>query len=377
MKKTTLRTLVCALPILGASAAAAQHNTLTPAEEARGYELLFNGTNLNGWRSWNSMSVSNAWKVLPDSTGATYNSIQIGTGTVSDMITVDSTFQNFDFKFEAYVPSAGNSGVFIRYNQYGKNNWGGASGPELQLAATNNSDGTHNLHRMGTCYDMFPLLSTATNWDKIGPGGNNYGVYQQIRIVAYNNRVAHFGNGIKLVEYDMNSAAYNTAYNASKYKTYPVYRTVHQGGIYLQHHGETGIKFRNLRIKRLTASPWAEGSAHLTTPSDTNSGLKAMSFADNFGDSVTSIKGSLPAANRLGARVVRESGAVSLVLARHGDYQVRVSDLNGKTVYAGFVRNADRLELPAAAFAGDTRVLRVSALDGSGDAHNQLVAPLR
>lgn len=376
MKTTTFHALACALPVFFTMPAIAQHNTLSPDEESRGYELLFNGTNLNGWRSWNSMTVSNAWKVLPDTAGASYNSVQIGSGTVSDMITADSSFQNFDFKFEAFVPSAGNSGVFIRYNWFGKAAWGGNTGPELQLAATNNSDGSHNLHRMGTCYDLFPLLSTASNWDRIGPNNTNYGVYQQIRIVAFNNRVAHFGNGIKLLEYDMTSAAYNTAYGASKYATYPHYRTIHKGAFYLQHHGEQGIKFRNLRVKRLTTSPWAQGSDRLVNPADSASGLKNMTFAENFGES-TSLKGGSAQNGRLSARVIRAAGAVSLELARRGDYEVRISDLNGKSIYTGTFSNAERIELPAASFTGATRLLRVSAIDGTKQMHSQLVAPIR
>lgn len=375
MKTTSRRAFLCALPFLVPSTFAQTHNTLTADEASRGYELLFDGTSLEGWRSWNSMNISNAWKVLPDSAGATYNSIQIGNGPRSDMITVDSSFQNFDFKFEAYVPSGGNSGVFIRYNYYDRADWGGNSGPELQLAATNNSDGSHNLHRMGTCYDMFPLLPGAADWDKIGPNNANYGVYQQIRIVAFNNRVAHFGNGVKLVEYDMNSAAYNTAYNASKYKTYPDFRTVHPGGLYLQHHGEQGIKFRNLRIKRLTTSPWAAGSEHLVTSTDSTSGLKAMSFAENFGDTATSILGARGTA--LQTQLIRDAGALSLLLARQGDYDVNVSDLSGRTVFTATFRNTGRIALPAAAFTGNTRVLRVTATDGARAAHSQLVAPLR
>src|SRR5690606_28729581 len=132
-------------------------------------------------------------------------------GSSNPLVTKDSSFQNFDFKYEYWIPDQANSGVFIRYNTYGSDSWGGSSGPETQIAALNNSDGTNRLHRNGTCYDMFPLRNEALNWDKTrANNAKNDSVYHQFRIIAFNNRVAHYGNGIKLLEYDMSSAAYNT-----------------------------------------------------------------------------------------------------------------------------------------------------------------------
>src|SRR5690606_35177394 len=142
--------------------------------------------------------------------------------------------------------------------------------------------------------------------------------YHQLRIVAFNNRIAHYGNGVKLLEYDMTSSAYNTAYNASKYNVEPIYRTIHQGGIYLQHHGEQNIRFRNIRIKKLATSPWAEGSIYLKNPSDSTGGLKdSLTFNDNLFP-VGLRAATDRAANRLAARVLRDGANVAVLLDREG-----------------------------------------------------------
>lgn len=370
---TSRTSIFAALPLLAATASFAQtYNTLTEEEEAAGYELLFNGIDLEGWRGSHSMTPPTSWTVVAEST---WNVIRNGSGSAIPLITSDDTYQDFDLKIEFNVPSAGNSGIFIRYNKFNVDSWGGASGPETQIAATNNSDGSHNLHRNGTAYDMFGLQPSATNWDRPN-GTNNYGRYHQLRIVAYKNRIAHYGNGIKLLEYDMNSAAYNTAYLASKYSTYPDYRDVHPGAIYLQHHGETNVRFRNIRIKKLTESPWAEGSPYLANPADSSGGLRdSLTFEDNLFIPTGIAQGSRGPANRLKARVLRGADGVTLRLDRAGDYVVTVNGLNGRTVYSEAVRGNDRILLPASSFSGETRAVRVLGADGTA-VFSSLVAPL-
>ncbi len=372
MSQSTIRKILWAMPLCAALSAPAQqlYNTLTEEEAASGYTLLFNGTDLTGWRGSHSLTPPSSWTVVAETT---WNVIRNGAGSAVPLITSDASFQNFDLKLEFYVPSQGNSGIFIRYNKFNIDSWGGASGPETQIAATNNSDGSHSLHRNGTCYDMFPLLSQAANWDRPN-GSTNYNRYHQLRIVAYNNRVAHYGNGIKLLEYDMNSAAYNSAYNASKYSTYPDYRTVHPGAIYLQHHGEQNIRFRNIRIKKLDKSPWASDSPYLKVPGDSTGGLKdSMTFAENFFPAVTSIAKAAPK-NLLNARVVRSAGGVSVVLDRPGDFAVRVDDLSGRTVFKANYRNGESIVLPLDVFQGSARIVSVDHA-ASGAAFRPVVAP--
>lgn len=374
MKKSILRTLLCTLPLLGATALSAQkaYNTLTTEEAASGYTLLFNGTDLTGWRGWNNMTPPVSWVVVAETT---WNVFRTGPGGQAPLVTVDSTYQNFDLKLEFNVPSQGNSGIFIRYNQYGKNEWGGVSGPETQIAATDNSDGRNAKRRNGTIYDMFPLLPQATEWDSPG-GTHNYGRYHQLRIIAYNNRVAHYGNGIKLIEYDMQSEAYNTAYMASKYNAEPLYRDVHPGGIYLQHHGEQNISFRNLRIKKLTQSPWGEGSIYLKNPEDSASGLiDSMTHAVNLFPGGTGIaQGATAASFHVKARLLR-GNETTLMLDRAGDYIVHVDDLQGRTVFRTRINGSDRTTIPSSALTGETRILRVTTASGAL-VHRRMLSPV-
>lgn len=350
---------------LGISALLAQggwaqaKNTLTPDETAAGYQSLFNGKDLSGWRSYNSTTPPNSWQVVAEST---WNVIFIQASTPrSSLLTSDLTYRNFDLMIEWNIASGGNSGIFIRYNKHNSNEWGGAAGPEAQIAASNNSDGTSPTTRAGTCYDMFPLSDRAKIWDATP----NYGKWQQFRIVAYEGHVAHYGNGIKLLEYVIRSPAWNTAFNNSKYATYPDYATVHPGSIYLQHHGEFGAegpKFRNIRIRKLTENPWAAGSKYLASPTDTTA-LKDLAFRDLILNNTT---GTLsPKASSRGLAILPGSDGFRIRFAEPGNYTVRTQDLMGRTKVARTFENSNEAWLPAetarsggilSIWSGDTRI---------------------
>ncbi|HKP97213.1 MAG TPA: DUF1080 domain-containing protein [Fibrobacteria bacterium] len=344
-RKSGMRILgACALLVCGAWGQA--KNTLTQAEADAGYKLLFNGANLDGWRSYNNTTPPASWQVVAESTWKVLY-IQSGSPT-SSLITTDATYRNFDLMIEWNIASNGNSGIFIRYNKFNLDGWGGASGPEAQIGATNNSDATAPKYRAGTCYDMFPLLDKAKTWD----GTPNYGKWQQFRIIAYEGHVAHYGNGIKLLEYVIRSPAWNSAYNASKYASYPDYATVHPGSIYLQHHGEYGAeapRFRNIRIKKLTENPWTVGSPYLANPNDTTA-LKDLAFSNLMLDKPTITLAPLSARPELA--IFPAAGGYRIRFNRTGDYQIRTQDWLGRSHSVLNVGNAGEAWLPAVAAQG-------------------------
>src|SRR5690349_21721490 len=86
-------------------AEAKQNNTLTAAESAAGWKLLFDGTTLNGWRGYKSQSVPPAWHVA-DGTLAK----DVGT---DDILTTDK-YANFELQLDWKIAKGGNSGIFYR-----------------------------------------------------------------------------------------------------------------------------------------------------------------------------------------------------------------------------------------------------------------------
>ncbi len=76
---------------------------------AEGFEPLFNGKDLTGWKLRNP-SGHNSWSVLPG--GVLKNTVEKGThGT--DLLT-EKKFKNFTVKYEFMTPDGSNSGFYLR-----------------------------------------------------------------------------------------------------------------------------------------------------------------------------------------------------------------------------------------------------------------------
>ena len=91
------------------SASAGANNSLTPAEAAAGWKLLFDGQTLSGWKP----SGTADWKVTD---GAI--TFSTGRGTV----TTEQQFSNFELRLEFWAEKNANSGVFVRSSPKGNGN---------------------------------------------------------------------------------------------------------------------------------------------------------------------------------------------------------------------------------------------------------------
>jgi hypothetical protein len=354
------------LAALLGSEAVAEHNALTQQEKDAGYTQVFNGKDLSTFHTYHSTLPPPNWEVVAESTWKIVK-VTNSTGGAQHLISKDTTFLNFDLKVEWMVPNAGNSGIFIRYLEI--NEWGGASGPEAQVVDINHPDGKTELHRAGTDYDMFPLLPGRDNW------WNPTGQWNQFRIIAFGTHVAHYGNGHRVAEYNMLSPAWNAAYNASKYKAYPKYAEVHSGSVYFQHHGELGIAYRDIRIKKLAAAqdPWAKGSPYVKP--DGSGLIEDLTFADNLFTGSTRLGPSAPYGMQGLGGIRFEGGtsfgdAPSIRFPKRDDYALRILDLDGRASAAFHVKNADRFLLPVSQRPYAGRILEVTS---GGETHSGVI----
>ena len=240
-----------ALPLTVATSRGAAQNTLTAAEKAAGWRLLFDGKTFAGWRGLGYDSVPRAhWKIVDGSI------MKIPSGKVAlmpdgqpakggDLMTVD-TFGDFEFAFQWKATPGMNSGV--KYNVSEEFSIKNASnhaalGFEYQVLDDDlNEDNKIPSHRAGALYDL------------LVPGNNKtlkpVGQWNSSRIVFKGNHGEHWLNGAKVVDFDLGTARMDSALAKSKYKNIKGFADRRVGHIILQDHNEE-VYFRDLKVRVL------------------------------------------------------------------------------------------------------------------------------
>ncbi len=225
-------------------------NALTQAEEQQGWMLLFDGKTFDGWRGLGRDSVPEAHWIIEE--GAIHK-VESGKVPVQadgqplkggDLMTIE-TFRDFDLTFEWKISEGGNSG--IKYNVSEEMSTRGgpsheALGFEYQvLDDERHSDNQNPTHLSASLYDMI----TAENGTLKPVGEYNTG-----RVIFNGNHGEHWLNGVKVVEYDLGSACFDSLFQISKYKNNPDFPEKRAGHIILQDHSDA-VWYRNIKIRIL------------------------------------------------------------------------------------------------------------------------------
>lgn len=226
--------------------APSQPNTLTAAERRQGWQLLFDGKTTRNWRSAKGPAFpTHGWRVA----GGTLTTLAAEgkeSANGGDIITRD-TYAAFDFSFEFQLTPGANSGL-IYFVTLAEQTPGSPIGLEYQLLddarhpdAQLGHDGNRTL---ASLYDLIPAVKPAACQRPIGAW--NVG-----RVVVYpTNHVAHYLNGVKVLEYDRGSPAFRRLVADSKYHVWPNFGEAPAGHLLLQDHGFQ-VSFRSLKIRRL------------------------------------------------------------------------------------------------------------------------------
>jgi len=206
-------------------------NTLTEAEREAGWQLLFDGRSTAGWRGYNREGPAEGWEAV-DGTLA-----RVGPG--GDIVT-DRQFDDFELSLEWRVEEGGNSGVFYRAAE--GEEWIYQSAPEMQV-----------LDDAGHVDGGDPLTSAGSNYALHGtPRGvvNPVGEWNHVRIVVDGDRVEHWLNETKVVDYVLGDADWEARVAASKFVEWPAYGRASRGHIGLQDHGDP-VWYRNIKIREI------------------------------------------------------------------------------------------------------------------------------
>jgi hypothetical protein len=224
-------------------------NVLTQQERAEGWELLFDGLTLTGWRGIGQEAVparhwvveEGAIKKVPGGDVPRQADGQPSQG--GDLMSV-RVYGDFELRLEWKINRGGNSGV--KYNVSEEMSMGipppqAAIGFEYQiLDDSENPDALVGGNR-----------TAASLYDLIAPQNKTLrpvGEYNEARIIFRGNHGEHWLNGQKVLEFDLGTPQMEELVAASKYRDIPGFAVKRRGHIVLQDHGDA-VWFRNIRIR--------------------------------------------------------------------------------------------------------------------------------
>jgi len=229
------RLLFVVLLVCGVSfaATAQEHNTLTKKERKAGWQLLWNGRDLSGWKSNSSNGDMNkGWKAVD-------GELVIMAGSGAGDIITEKRYHDFELSIDFKITEGANSGIkyFIGEN--------GSIGCEFQILDDENHPdakmGFNGNRRLGSLYDLIP----ADGWALVAKRDWN-----TARIVVRGNHVEHWLNGVKILEYEKNNDMWDTIVSHSKFAKVENFAGGDGGHILLQDHNDE-VHYRNLKIREL------------------------------------------------------------------------------------------------------------------------------
>ncbi len=237
-------------------------NTLTEAEKAAGWKLLWDGKTFDGWvgektgctappkKGWkiedgvltvlpcSRINEKGKWEKLPPE--------QAALGDGGDLVTAKD-YRDFALKIDFRLTKAANSGIKYFYD---RKRFGGTC-EEYQLLDSAHPDFSNGrdgkCRRVASLYDMIPAHAEKV----VKPVGE----WNTAMIVSKGNVVEHWLNGVKLITYERGSKAFRDIVAASKYvkaqKPGEHWGETPAGRIKLQDHKDSTVSFRNIKIREL------------------------------------------------------------------------------------------------------------------------------
>jgi len=212
-------------------------NTLSDAEKAAGWKLLFNGKDYSGWHNFKHEGVRPGWQVKD---GAL---VCVDPHNAGDIVSPDQ-YQWFELQIDYNISEGGNSGIMYHVTEEGGAAW--ATGPEFQLE--DNVKAADQI-RCGWLYALYqPPIDpkTGKTLDATKPAGQ----WNHIRLVISSEKCIHEINGVKYFDYVLGSEDFNARVAKSKFSSMPLFAKSDKGYIALQgDHGQ--VSFRNIKVRAL------------------------------------------------------------------------------------------------------------------------------
>lgn len=211
-------------------------------DQEKEWEELSNGNDLEGWKAFNSDSISNQWKVEENAIAFTPTE---GKREGTENLITEKQYENFELSLEWKISEGGNSGIMWGVQEGENYSEPYLTGPEIQVLDNQGHPDAENgpIRQAGALYDMVPpskdVTKAAGEWNKM-----------LIRINHEENKGSVEMNGTLVTEFALHGDTWNEMVNNSKFKDWENFGKTRKGHIALQDHGDK-VWYRNIKIKKL------------------------------------------------------------------------------------------------------------------------------
>jgi hypothetical protein len=209
---------------------------------AKDWEILFDGSSLNKWRSISdNTSPLKGW-TIKDGVLCVKDHLK-----GQDIVTKEA-YGDFELVFDFNLTYGANSGIKylvgeIKNNATGKMEW---NGPEYQIIDDYNHPAVKDhADKKGSTASLY--LAYAPENKKLLPTGQ----WNSGRIIVRGNHIEHWLNGVKVISCERGTQDFRDRMAATKFKVYDHYGELPKGSIMLTDHEGDVTYFRNIRIRRL------------------------------------------------------------------------------------------------------------------------------
>ena len=224
------------------------NNALTANEKENGWKLLWDGKSTEGWRGAGLSTFPEKGWTIGDGMLSPNKGNNKGGG---DIVTLKK-YRNFILEADFKITEGANSGIkYFIQSEPGKKNTVGfeyqilddVRHPDAKLGINGN-------RTLASLYDLIPANSQVFDPSQPVKRVNGIGQWNRAGIEVNGNKIAHYLNGVKVLEITKGSKEFKDAIARSKFSKAPGFGEFEDGYILLQDHGDE-VSFRNIKIKEL------------------------------------------------------------------------------------------------------------------------------
>ena len=246
MKQKTILWVMILMQGLFFTSCGSKDNKLTEEEINEGWELLFDGKSLGGWRDYLGEGVAGPWKAEK---GTLY---ALGQGSDSTgYIISEKQYANFILTFDWKISEGGNSGVLYHVVERPDYKVPYLTGPEYQVIDDIGfPEKLEEWQKAGADYAMH-------NCDNEKKIIKKAGKWNRSVIVFDNGKAEHWLNGEKVLEFEAWTDDWFKRKESGKWDFAPEYGLARSGNIALQDHGNK-VWYKNMKIRELPRKAFTE-----------------------------------------------------------------------------------------------------------------------